>query len=757
MSSDSDYRSVGRNVGRVEADEKVTGEAVYASDQYPDGLLHAAVVRSNRPHARIDNVDTSAALAMDGVHAAVERTEIIGPYDDVVRHYGDVIAGVVAEDLQTARRAANAVTYELTKLDAVFDPHEALSADAPTIHEGEEIGFQQHEAHPYDVQRDDWQNNIDDYHLVDVGDVEAGFAEADHVLEETYETPRVNHCNLDSHCCIVEWDDDGMLRINETIGSPTVSQQQAAKFMGLDEDQVVFSTPPTISSSFGGQSLPQISLEPVAATLARDTGRPVRLEFDREEEFVATECRHKTFYTIKMGLTDEGDICAVEFEVVADAGAYPNTVGHIVLSNGLARPLDIYTLENYRYEGVSVFTNNVLGGEYRAIGSTQVAFTLESHLQLMCEEAGLDPFEVRQRNFVETGWKRPGGPHGGRPIESCGVRECLERGWETFQESRQGSETDDPTKLRGWGMASTPHTTGSAQHEGFDLSEAKLILRDDGTIEARTAALEHGQGASTVIAQIVSEETTVSVEDISVYRFATDEDLDDDLGSIASRTTYIVGMAAQHAAQNLGDRLRELTAAELGVDPTAVALEDGAAVADGEGLTFEELVRAQDEEELTVIGSSESELNPPSYGVHFAEVEVDTETGDVEVLTYVAAQDVGFAINPTGVEGQLQGALLHGLEFALYSELKLDNGLPLNANLPDYPAISPFEMPHRIETEIVEANEESGPYGAKGVGTPALPPVAPSVLNAIRDATDVHFTKAPVSPEAIQDAFWEDA
>jgi CO/xanthine dehydrogenase Mo-binding subunit len=733
---------VGRNVNKVDARDKLTGAALFGSDLDPDGLLHGAVLRSTRPHARILSVDPSSAEALDGVRCAVPRSEFLGLFDDRVRHYGDAIAAVCAEDEATARRALREIEYELEPLASVHDARQAVRGEGPTVHENNP-DLKQDARHPFTVENESYTSNIDDYHRHEHGDVDTALAAADVVLQETYRTPRVNHCNLETHCCVAEWR-EGTLTLTETLASLGRNQQMLAEFMGLDPDQVDIEMPPTLSSSFGGRSLPKLTLEPVAATLARETGRPVKVWFDREEAFTATSTRHETHYDVTMGVNEDGEIAALDLSIVADTGGYPNGVGHIVLTNSGDRPPELYELPNYRYEGVSVFTNNVPGGEYRGIGSTQTIFVIETHVDELVRRADLDPFAFKRRNFVRELEPRPGLDVTAGP---SGVMECLERGRDRFREVATGP-TGRPDRLYGRGFAGGAHTTGSGAIDEPDTSEVELVLGEDGAVHATTASGDHGQGSDTVMAQIISQETGIPTADIELRRFGTTEGLEDDLGSVASRSTYIIGGAVRDAARKLASDLERRGGVAFGCEADAVDLAGGTLTGpDGESRTVDEVLAATGGQ-VTVGGRHESRLNPPSHGVHFAEVEVDAATGEVDVLTYVAAQDVGFAINPKMVEGQLEGALQHGIEFALYSELRLEDGMPENANLADYPVVSPYELPRKTVCEIVESNEESGPYGAKGIGTPSMPPIAPAILNAVRDATGYRCTAPPLSSEA---------
>ncbi len=735
-------RSVGENIKRIDAEEKITGRAKYGTDITREGMLHAAVVRSNLPHAEIESIETAPAESIEGVKAVVSRTDLMGLFDDRVRHFGDVIAAVAAEDEKTAREAAAAVQYDLEPLETVFDAREAVREGSPSVHENNP-DLKQHGRHDFTVENDEFVNNLDDYHSLSVGDVEDGFEEADFVYEDEYQSPRVNHCNLDTHCCLAEWEDETLV-LTETLASPGRTQEEIADFFGMDADNIRITLPETVSSSFGGRSLRKLSLEPVAATLAKEAERPVKLWFDREEEFTGTATRHRTHYSIKTGITDDGEIVAMKLDAIADTGGYPNGVGHIVLTNSRDRPLDMYKIPNYEYEGVSVFTNNIPGGEYRGIGSTQLAFALESHLDELANQAGLSPIDVRRKNFVEEGYVRP---HTGIEIGSCGISECVDRGLSRFENIKKG-DIDDPEKVRGWGLATATHTTASGA-TGEDSSEARIVFREDGTIKASTAAVDNGQGSDTVMAQIISEETGISVTDIEIERFSTTDELEDVLGSVASRSTYIIGAAVRDAAEKLEEKLLDRAVSIFDASRDEITIDGSTIFASGEETPIGDLLSMSGDSELTVYGDAVSDLTPPSYGAHFAEVEIDTETGKVDLLSFVAAQDVGFAVNPTMIEGQLEGAIQHSTEFALYSEVKLENGSPQNANLADYPVISPFEMPNRTECEIIESNEKTGPYGAKGIGTPSMPPVAPAILNAIKDAIGVRFRAPPVESERI--------
>ena len=731
---DGPWQAVGRPSERPDGRAKVRGTARYGTDLTREDALHAAVVRSRYPHARIVGVETAAAEALDGVVAVLTRPELPGGFDDRVRHYGDVVAAVAAETPDAAERAVEAISADLDPLTAVHDPHESVREGAPVVQSDPEFG--QPDRHPVHASNPDYVQNVEDYHSLSVGDAETALADADHVHEAAYRTPRVTHCNLDGHCCLAEWHGE-TLRLTETIGNRGHAEATLERLFG--DCEVEIEQPPHSGSSFGGRSLAKLTLEPVAGALARETNRPVRLAFDRESEFTAGDSRHVTHIDITAGATEDGRLSGLTVDVVADTGPYPNGVGHIVLSACRDRPLDLYRVENYSYEGVSAFTNNPPAGEYRGIGVTQITWALESHLDELARQAGFDSVAFRRQNWVEEGYERPTAG----PVSSCGLRECLERGQAAMNDLTVDAEDG---RVVGRGVAAGGQITTPAVGKNDDYAEARLTLSPDGTLSVQTGSIDVGQGSTTVLGQIAAEATGVPVERVRVAGYDPDDPVDDKYGSIANRTTYLIGGAITRAAENLAGVLGERAAQHFDVPADEVTVDGtGVQTSDGRDATVEAVLS----EPLSATGRLDVTSAPIGYGVHFAAVAVDTETGAVDVQAYVAAQDVGFAINPTLVEGQLEGAVQHGIEFALLSELRAPGGIPENPSLAEYPVSSPAEMPAELRCEIIESNESSGPYGAKGVGTPSQPPVAPAITNAIRDAIGERFTEAPVRDEAV--------
>ncbi|MFB6132290.1 MAG: xanthine dehydrogenase family protein molybdopterin-binding subunit, partial [Halanaeroarchaeum sp.] len=557
----------GNDASRTDAREKTRGTARYPTDLERPDMLHGGVLRAQQPHAEITAVRTGDAEAIDGVAAVITREDLPDGFDTRIRHYGDAIAAVAGETEEAVSAALEAIEYDSDRLESTHDPRHSVRDGSPVVHREPEYGHP--ERHPRNVENSEYVQNVDDYHRLEVGDVASGFEAADHVFEEEYRTSRVNHCNLDRHCCLAEWE-EGTLRVTETIGNPPSAKRTLERLFPGSEVEIEL--PPESGSSFGGRSLVTLTLEPIAATLAREAGRPVRVAFDREEEFTSADSRHATVVEIKAGLTGEGRLTALSVDVVADTGPYPNGVGHIVLNAFENRPLDLYALENYRFEGVSAFTNNIPAGEYRGIGVTQLTWALVSHLDELARRAGVDPIEFQRRNWVEEGYERP---HTGTPVTSCGLRECLERGRETFREIRTATEPDTESVVTGSGMGVGAQTTTPASEHNTDYTEATLELAPDGSLLVRTGAVELGQGAETVLGQIAADRLGVALERVTIVEHEPGSGVEDKYGSVANRTTYFMGRAVIEAADTLTRTLRERGSEYFDVPADAVTIAGG--------------------------------------------------------------------------------------------------------------------------------------------------------------------------------------
>jgi len=686
--------------GRQSAVAKVSGRGRYPPDDRVPGVLHAAVLRSLEPHAQIERIDVSAAAASPGVRAVLTRTDL--GWDDRVRHYGDLIAAVAADSPEEARTAVEAVEVDLRALPAVFDPFDAV-------------------AEPLYADRPD---NVTLAVERVLGDPDRALAAAAVRVDGEYRTGRPTHCNLSRRCCVARELPDGSLEVMTAVNAPFFARGELAEELGIPAERIRIVIPELMPSSFGGRSGIAHLCEPVAAGLAMRTGgRPVRLSYGPEEEFVAGHTRHAVVARMAAGATADGDLVALDIDLVADHAAHANFVARIVLANCRDRALDLYRPEHYRFRARAVVTNNVPAAEMRGIGSTQVMFLVGSLLDELARRVGMDPLEFQRRNAVRSGHRVP---DSGKVLARVGIEECLARGASAIGWPRARAASSARHR-RGLGVAIGTHTTGLGTFHGPDSARAAVRVGEGGEVLLRIAAPDSGQGSTGVYAKIAADELGVPYDAVRVSPIDTGSSPHDPWGSVASRGVYVVGAAVGMAAR----RVRERLAAAAGATT---------------GLSLAELVAATGpvEEEA----ASLMDENPPTYGACFVEVEVDTETGEVRVTRAVTALDVGAALSPESCRSQLEGALAQGIEYALGSELLLERGVPGNASLVEYRLFQARDLPE-MEVILVETPETSGPYGARGVGTPAIVPVASAVCNAIRDAVGVRVHAIPVRPQEL--------
>ena len=707
-------RVLGRSVNDKLAIGKVTGAGHFIGDVPQADALHVAVLRSDLAHAVVEAVDFGPALASKGVAAVVGHEEIgLGP---VVRQYGDLVAAVAAETPDLAKAALRELAPRFRELRPSFDPKEAAASgdldgstyDDPKGHatvSGNTV-FEQ---------------------TGDFGDVDAAFAEADLVLEGTYRTGRPVHSNLSRHACIARALEDGRIELITSVDGPFYARRELAKQLKIPEDRIIIVLPELLSSSFGGHSTINPLLEPVAVALAMKTrGRPVRFEFDPEEEFYSSHTRHPVEVRIRSGTRSNGQLVALDLDVIADHGSFPNYISRVVISNFRDRVGELVSVPNYRFHGRAISTNNPNAGEFRGIGSTQLMFCLGAHLDEVANRLGIDAVELYALNAVEPGETAV---TTGKVVRSSGLKECLRKGAEGIGwYERPHSEDLGGGRRRGLGVGIGTHTTGLG-HEGGDSSVARLSLLANGRIELAIGAPDSGQGGATVYSQIAAQELGVPYELVDVAMSDTRTSPKDFWGTVAARGAFMVGAAVGDAAVNLKALIseHEEKIGGNGGSLTRIAEQFGP---------------------LTAEGTSSSSANPPTYGAYFAQVVADLETGEVEVERVVAALDVGYALNPLNCRGQVEGAVMMGIELALLGSLQVEDGVPINGSFLAYNLVSMHDLP-RIDSILVEATEPEGPYGVKGIGTPAMTPAAPAIANALSAALQRRVVTIPARPEVV--------
>ncbi len=765
---------VGRGTDKVDSVGLAKGRAAFAGDLEPRGLLHAKVLRSPHAHARILAIDDAAARQLAGVHAVVHYANTSRvkyssagqswpnpyPWDQVsfdtkVRHVGDRVAAVAAETVEIAEEACRRikVTYEV--LPAVLDPGQAMADDAPVIHdEPDSVGI-------YDAPR----NRCAHVEGATVADMDAAFAAADRVFEQTFHVQAVQHCGIEPHVVTGWLDEDERLVLSASTQVPFHVRRMVAPLLGLPVKRIRV-IKPRVGGAFGAKQ--EMLIEDIVGHLVLATGRPVRLELTREEEFMSSRTRHAEELTLRTGVTDDGRLLAQDLRVVGDAGAY-GVHGFTVLSLTGLRGLSSYNCPAKRYSCDVAYTNRPVGGAMRGYGAPQGLFALECHMEDIARALALDPIEFRRRNWLGVGDPldivlRLGervsladvAPEDMPRVTSCGTEECVAQalraiGWERRQDPSWRRPADRPQIRRGLGFALCMQGSGIAY---VDMGSASIKLNDDGSFNLLVGATDLGTGADTVQAQIAAEILGVPVDDVIVY--SADTDLTPfDVGAYASGTTYISGMAVKKAAEAARAKIRQHAARMLDLtDPEVVDLRNRRAWApDGRSVSLEELalrsLHTKEQEQIMGTASHLAHDSPAPFAAQLAEVEVDVDTGEVTVTKLVMAVDCGVAINPITASGQVEGGMVMALGYALTEEIVLDgSGAPLNARFGPYWIFRADDVP-ATEVFLVQTFEPTGPFGAKAVGEIPVDGVAPAVRNAVLDATGVALDTLPLIPERV--------
>ena len=749
--------NVGKRIPKKDAYEKVTGKAIYMNDLKLKGMLYGKILYSRYPHARILRIDTSKAERLPGVKAVLTGYNIpeirFGFYKDntplkkgKVVSMRDEVAAVAATDPDIAEEALDLIEVEYEELPGVFDPEEAMKEDAPLIHE----------EHKTNVLRLPWK-------LI-CGDVEEARKESAYVVEDRFRVTWVTHCCMGTSGCVALFDYQDNLTIYTVTQIPYLAQRDfldALKAMGLAGKKVrVIQT--TIGGGFGSK-LDTYAFEYIAILLAHKTRLPVKILFTREEEFKATSTRQPAIIDIAQGCTKDGRLTFRDVSMILDNGAH--TSWGATTPSVMMMPISsLYKVPNVRYTAKCVYTNNTWSQAMRGYGNPQATFAIECSMDQLAQEAGIDPMEFRLINANEPGEITPQG----FKISSCALRECIEEVGKRLQWKQKRGRRNG----RGVGMASLIHVGGGARVYKSDGCGTIIKVDDFGKVDVFTGASEIGQGSETVIAQIVAEELGVRAEDVTVVNNDTDI-CPWDVGVHASRTTFVAGNSALGAARKVKAEILKLAALVLNEPEDALEIRDRVVYSSKDPEKKIELAKLLRGAHYTRHGRmimAEYFYDPDNemldkefkgnlsmayaYGTHGVEVEVDQETGQVRILKYVAAHDVGKAINPMLLEGQVYGGAAMGIGYALTEQLILEKGEVKNPNFLDYKILTAKDMVS-IESVIIEPLEKYGPYGAKGIGEPGCVPTAPAIANAIYDAVGVRIKDLPITPEKVLAALKE--
>ena len=759
---------IGASVPRIEGPEKATGRAIYTDDITRPGMLHAALLGSHYAHARILSVDTSRAKALPGVKAVLVGTDLplnyIGMFikdqlplaRDKVCYSGDPVAAVAAVDLATARQALRLIEIEYEELEPVTDVEQALEPGAPVIHE-------KRNEYPTMYELPEQPNAMCFTEFME-GDPNQAWDECDVIVEDEYLVPAQYHMYMEPSSTVAEVDGNGKVTLWSSTQGVARSQMYTALALGVPMSKVRVIAP-RIGGGFGGKC--EFTNQPITALLAQAAGRPVKLTFSREDDMTMMKRRHGGKIYMKTGARKDGTLVARDCRIILDGGAYADESPEVspVAAFFSQGP---YRIPNMRVEAWSVYTNLSRASAFRGFGNPQATFASESQLDDLAEQLGMDPLELRLANALEQDDKF----FCGKTIEKATMRSCLEKardasGWDA---RRNGKLPARPGKRRGIGVAGLTHISGLAG------AGANVLLNEDGSVTLNCGAVDVGQGSDTIFTQIVAGALALDMDqvnfaapdtDSSPYQFQT----------AASRNTYVIGNAVKQASDEVREQIYRHAGEILECNTADLELRQGGVVGvkgvPDAALPFVAIAgRALWQEGGPIMGTHnwlyapQDRMDPKrmllngfalmpdaigifTFGAQVAEVEVDEVTGQVEVLEYWAAHDVGKAINRASVEGQIQGGIVQMLGYALTEEMLWDNGRMINPTMMDYKIPGMADAPYKIHALLIEEAEESAPYGAKGVGEICAVGPAPAIANAIKNAVGARVNQIPATPERV--------
>ena len=745
---------VGQSVIRRDLREKLTGEAKYSADLKMPGMLYGLILRSPHPHANILSIDTAAAEALPGVHTVITPFNVptgrlavdLLILDRRVRFVGDEVAAVAAQDPDTARRALELLRVEYEVLPFVTDPVEALKPEAVQIHPGGNLSIPE----PLSLER---------------GNVEQGFAQADLVFEEDYRVPTHSATPLEPRAALAFWEGDYLTVWKSTRGVH-VDQGILADGLGIPRDRIRV-VGPFLGAGFGNKD--ESRLGAIAAVLSQRAGRPVRVEYSRADEFVAGRTRHAARINLKVGVRRDGTITAIHGSAILNTGGYQSSAPGVARRTGQGM-LYLYRCPNVKYEAYPVYTNCPTAGSYRALGAPQGHFALETLMDQVAEELGIDPLEFRLRNHVPL--EGQPGPRvsppdqvidsqpleGGIPFSSNELDQILRRGADAFGWNQPLPATlgNDPFLKRGKGMSMMIYRGGPGS-----VSAAEVRIERSGQITLISGLMEVGEGATTVLTQMAADVLGVGFDDIATH-FADSADTPDAPITAGSTATFSTGTAVVQAAEEVRQRLLEIAAVGLEAPVMELDIAEGAVFVKDDPqrrMSIPDVASRMEEDQVaasaTIIpGSPDYIVN--SFGAHFVEVEVDTATGRVRVARYVAAHDSGRIINPQMALNQVEGGISQMLGFALSEELVTDGptGVTLNPSYLEHKSPTIMDYPD-IQVIFADNVDPVGPLGAKALGEVPSVGVAPAIANAIYDAVGVRLTEVPFTPDRVLGALQE--
>ncbi|MCL4553992.1 MAG: xanthine dehydrogenase family protein molybdopterin-binding subunit [Actinobacteria bacterium] len=760
-------RHIGGSAQRIDALEKVTGRAKYTGDFFSSSVLHGKILRSPHSHARVLSIDTSKAEAVGGVFAVVTAKDMpkrtIAPFladqfifaDGLVRCIGEPVAAVAATTVQAAEQALGLISVEYEPLPAVFDVLEAFREDAPVVVHAELAQYRQVSRLP--IRRDPARPNVCQTFKIATGDLEAGFAEADLVIENRYTTARMQHASIEPHISMAWVEGDGSVVIRSTTQMPREIKKMIEEAFELSPAKVRILTP-YVGGGFGGKG--GLRLEAVALLLAMESGRPVEVSLTREEMFVFGGHRIGFTVDVRDGVKKDGRLVARDMRLVLDLGAYTD-MGPLEVRRSAYGAVGTYRVPNFRLDAYGVYTNLPLTAALRGFGCPEVEWAVEQQMDVIAEAVGLDSAHVRRINLLRDGERDVSG----MVTASMAAEPCMDLaaewiGWGTASKQQPG-----PWR-RGKGMA-----VGNKSVSNGLPSAVWVKVWEDGTVEVRHGIVEMGQGTSTVLAQIAAEEFGLGLEHVRVVGGDT-AFCPFDYGTVASRAVVHSGHALREACRDAKEQLFRRAAEKLDAAMEDLRLEDGTVFVSwqpGRSVEMSELFTptglpiggteilgrgmfldvAQPEDPET--GQSDNPLLGYAHAASVVEAAVNVETGEVRVLRHGMAVDAGRVMNRPALEGQIHGGISMGIGSAVYEQILFDDGAVANASFTDYHIPSALDVPagEDLHAMVVEKPDPKGPYGAKGIGELTLVTPAPAIANAVYDAVGVRIYDLPITKERV--------
>jgi putative selenate reductase molybdopterin-binding subunit len=752
-------KAFGCSVAAPASEEIVTGKARYTLDVHVECLQHLKLLRSPHPHARIRSIKKDRALAVPGVNVVFTWEDVprvlfsTGTHDDmnsdprdtyildnVVRHVGQRVAAVMADSVGAAEEGCRQLEVDYEIMPAVFDPEEAMRQGAPVLHDkGPELGIQHGD-----------RNIVLELHG-GVGDVEAGFAEADAIYEGSFTAQRIQHSHLETHCSISWLDDDGKLNIRTSSQTPFLTKAKICHLFGRSPKTVRLFCE-RVGGGFGGKQ--EMVTEDICALATLKTGRPVQLEYAREEQFFGSTTRHPMKLYVKLGARRDGTLTALQLGIISNTGGY-GSHGSAVLFHSTGESTAVYRCPNKKIDGYAVYTNSPPAGAFRGYGLSQTIFAIESALDELARKLDIDPIALRQHNMIRPGDAMTSLHHDAEDLEygSYGLDQCLELVQAALERGNETAKPEGEDWLEGKGVAlAMIACTPPTEHR----SEARLSVAKDGKYQLAIGSPEFGNGSTTIRQQIIS--TVLHTVPGRIHSIQADTDRTGyDTGPFGSAGTSVAAKAVHEASLALKDRILDFAAKHSGVRRDQCVLETDAVRCGGNRVCLEELQEAAHRESvpLETVRKVYGSPRTVAFNVHGFRIAVHRVTGETKILQSVQAVDAGVVMNPVQLRGQVEGGIAQGLGIALYEKMALDaNGKVINPTFRNYRIPAFADIP-RSEIYFAETRDIFGPMGAKSMSEAPINAVTPALANALADATGIRFHDLPFAPDRIYGPIFE--